>query len=51
MPSKDGGIHNSFFEKNINKIQQILKEAEENLNSNNTKERSLQRNPDNHESN
>jgi hypothetical protein len=51
MPSKEGGTHNSFFVKNINKIQQILKETEENLNYTNTKERSLRLNPKNHESN
>ena len=49
MPKKEGGTHNSFFEKNINKIQQILKEAEENLNSNNTNTQLL--NPYNYESN
>lgn len=47
MPRKEGGTHNSFFEKNINKIQQILKETEQNLNPNNTNKMSLQRNPNN----
>jgi len=49
MPRKEGGTHNSFFEKNIKKIQQILKETEENLNSNNTNTQRL--NPNNNESN